>query len=289
MERKFKREHGFLVFAQNGETDYLRLAYGLALSLRATQKHVPYLSVAITPGMEVPDHYREVFDEVIDIPWIDAAANSEWKLENEWKAYHLTPYRHTIKLDADMLFTSDVSHWWETLARQEFFACTTVEDYRGQVAMSDFYRKTFTSNDLPNIYTAFMYFEYCDLSQRVFEMAEIIFQNWEKFSYEFLDDTRPSYVSTDVVFAMAIKLLDVGDLCTAPKLSVPRFVHMKSRLQDWPQDVGENWLPNLSMTLSPDLMVKVGRHQQRLPVHYHLKDALTDDMIRTYEEVLRVR
>lgn len=289
MERKFKRERGFLVFAQNGETDYLRLAYGLALSLKATQSEVPHLSVVITPGMDVPPHYREVFDEVIDIPWIDAAANSQWKLENEWKAYHVTPYRCTIKLDADMLFSADVSHWWDVLARKEFWACTTAEDYRGKVVTSDFYRKTFTSNDLPNVYTAFMYFEYSDLAQRVFEMAEIIFQNWEKFSYEFLDDTRPNYVSTDVVFAMAVKLIDACDECTDPTISIPRFVHMKSRLQDWPDDVGEDWLPNVSMTLSPDLMLKIGRHRQGLPVHYHLKDALSDGMIQTYEEAVRGR
>jgi hypothetical protein len=158
MEREFKRDRGFLVFAQNGNTDYLRLAYGLALSLVATQTDVPYLSVAITPGMDVPDHYREVFDEVIDIPWIDAAAQSEWKLENEWKAYHVTPYRETIKLDADMLFTADIAHWWKLLSTRDFWACTSVETYRGEIATSDYYRKTFTSNSLPNVYTAFMYF-----------------------------------------------------------------------------------------------------------------------------------
>ena len=35
--REFKRERGFLTFAQNSTTDYVRLAYGLALSLKATQ------------------------------------------------------------------------------------------------------------------------------------------------------------------------------------------------------------------------------------------------------------
>ena len=81
----------------------------------------------------MPAAYRAVFDEVIDVPWIDEAQQSDWKLENEWKAFHVTPYQETIKLDADMLFVSDISGWWPLLARQELLACTTVETYRGEV------------------------------------------------------------------------------------------------------------------------------------------------------------
>src|SRR5689334_16550107 len=118
---RYKRPRGFLTFAQNGETDYLRLAYGLALSLKATQKRTPYLAVAITPGMTVPEHYRTVFDEVIDIPWGDLAEYDDWKLANEWKAFHLTPYEQTIKLDADMLFLSDIDDWWDWLSRRDLW------------------------------------------------------------------------------------------------------------------------------------------------------------------------
>src|SRR5271157_3807356 len=104
-DRIFKRERGFLTIAQNSaDTDYIRLAYGLALSLKATQKENGYLSILVTPGTIVNKEYRWAFDEIIEIPWGDNATASRWKLENEWKAYHVTPYRETIKLDADMLF-----------------------------------------------------------------------------------------------------------------------------------------------------------------------------------------
>lgn len=281
--RTFKRDRGFLVFAQNGETDFVRLAYGLALSLRATQRDVPWLSVLVTPGTEMPDRYREVFDEVIDIPWGDEAQNSDWKLENEWKAIHCTPYRETIKLDADMLFTHDISTWWDILARQDIWFATDVETYRGDVATSDHYRKTFTSNDLPNLYTAMMYFKATDPTLELFEMVETIYHNWETFFYEFLDNTRPDHVSTDVVFALAVKLLDIENEVTFRDFSIPRFVHMKTRVQGWPSDASETWMDHLSGTVTPDLEVKIGRYRQMLPVHYQDKAFLTDEILAFYE------
>lgn len=283
-----KRQRGFVTVAQNGRDDYLRLAYGLALSLRATQSETPHLSVFITPGMDVPDKYRDVFDEVIDIPWGDAADGSDWKLENEWKVYHITPYVETIKLDADMLFTSDIKEWWPMLSHQDVIACTTVETYRGDVTTSDYYRKCFTANGLPNIYTGLMYFKLGDVALEWFTMAEAIYKNWLEFSREFLEPiTRPKFVSTDVVFALASKLLD-SDLHTFQSLPVPRFVHMKARMQHWPEIIAadEDWMRHVPMTLTDDLIFKVGRYRQYLPFHYQNKAFLTDDILQIYERRL---
>ena len=36
----------------------------------------------------------------------------EWKLSNEWQVFNLTPFKHTIKLEADMLFTTNTDWWW---------------------------------------------------------------------------------------------------------------------------------------------------------------------------------
>ena len=291
MTRDFKRERGYLTFAQNGgDMDYLRMAYALALSLKATQREtLSHLSVVITPGMPVPDKYRAVFDEVIDVPWVDEARESSWKLENEWKAYHATPYKETVKLDADMLFLSDVSHWWSTF-ESDLFACTQVETYRGQLVTSDFYRKTFTANNLPNVYSAFAFFRYSDMAQEFFNLSEIIFHNWQKFFHEYLEpDTRPKVVSTDVVFALAMKLLDISDQCTSSYLPAPRFVHMRSQVQNWPEGIAsEEWIKHVRPSLTSDLQLKLGLYRQHLPVHYHWKSFLTNEMIITFEKALGI-
>lgn len=286
-KKTFLRDRGFFTFAQNGTHDYLRMAYGLALSLRATQKEVPFLAVGVTPGTIVPQRYLDVFDSVIEIPWGDAAADSDWKLENEWKAYHMSPYKETIKLDCDMLFTEDISHWWGYLARKDFWSATTAMTYRGDLVTSDFYRKVFTECDLPNVYSAFTYFRHCELSETIFDMMEVITHNWDKFSWEFLGDKRPNEFSTDVALAMAIKLCGEVDSCTEPSRDFPAFVHMKTRLQNWDHSiVPEEWNTVIPYFLNRDNELKIANYRQIFPIHYHSKSFLTDEIIATYEEMI---
>lgn len=280
---RFKRERGFFTFAQNGTHDYIRLAYALALSLKATQVDVPYLAIGVTPGTVVDAKYAWAFDEIIEIPWGDAAADADWKLQNEWKAYHMTPYRETIKLDCDMLFTTNVDAWWDTLAQQDVWFATTATTYRNEVATNDFYRKTFTANKLPNVYTAFCYFKHSDTAQELFTMAEIIYTNWEKFTFEYMDEPRPTEVSTDVVFALAIKLLGIEDECTRPG-TFPSFTHMKTQLQGWNvNQVTEEWTDHIGVYFTDELELKIGRYRILAPLHYHVKSFVTDDMIALYE------
>ena len=187
-----------------------------------------------------------------------------------------------------MLFTSDIAAWWPLLAHQDIVGCTTVETYRGEVITSDMYRQCFTANALPNLYTGCLYFQISDTAHAFFDLAETIYHNWQRYFAEFLEPlTRPSYVSTDVVFALAAKLFD-AELCTYPALPVPRFVHMKSRLQNWPEMLAADdaWTTHVPVTLTDDLVLKIGRYRQHLPLHYHAKEFLTEVLIKTYERVL---
>jgi len=102
---------GYLAIVQNSKHDYLRMAYALALSIASSQKSVRKMSIAIDKNVIIPDKYKAIFDNIIDIPFNDDAELEEWKVHNKWKYYHMTPYDHTVILDADMLFTSDVGHW----------------------------------------------------------------------------------------------------------------------------------------------------------------------------------
>lgn len=283
---------GFFTIAQGEQ--YQRMAYAAALSLKLSQPEgYSNLSIGVTADEidKVNPKYLEVFDTVVEIPWKDHAANSSWKLENEWKAIYMTPYDETIKLDADMLFPGDISGWWDLLAKSEGVFCTKAMTYRGEVITSDFYRKTFTESDLPNVYTAMFYFKKTDANYELFKLAEMIFNNWERFFYDFLEpEHRPRFVSTDVVFALAAKILDYGSLNATPNLNIPTFVHMKSQLQNWPDDqfMIEDWTKIVRSYFGRDGSLIVGNYKQQLPFHYHVKDFLTDRMIGIMEKRLGI-
>ncbi|MFP3435816.1 hypothetical protein SB781_39315, partial [Paraburkholderia sp. SIMBA_061] len=79
--------------------------------IKATQKDINEVAVIISPKMEIPNKYKEVFDYIIEFPWDDLNFESdELKFRNEWKIYHCSPFEETIKIESDMLLMSDISH-----------------------------------------------------------------------------------------------------------------------------------------------------------------------------------
>lgn len=285
-----RRARGFFTFAQNTKnTDYVRLAYGLALSLKQSQINFPYLSIGITPGTKVPKKYAWAFDNVIEIPWGDHAKGSSWKLENEWKVAWMSPYEETVKLDADMLFFSDITHWWDSLSSgdENLVFANNVLDYRGSVISNDHYRKVFTVEKLPNIYSAFTYFRKTDDVFEFFSLCKMIYWNWETFFEKFLGlQHRPTHPSTDVIFALACKIMDL-DQSHYRSRSIPTFVHMKTELQGWKSmDLSEDWTNHIPFFLTPKAECKIGVHRQLFPLHYHVKSVLSNDIIKTYESLI---
>ena len=283
---------GFFTIAQGEQ--YQRFAYALALSLKISQpENLSKLSIGILPEEKkrIDPKYLEVIDHVIEIPWGDHAKDSKWKLENEWKTIHMVPYDEIIKLDADMIFPSDISSWWDILSMIDGVFATLPKTYRGEDIVDDFYRKTFTESDLPNVYTAMFYFKKNEVNFELFKLAEYVFNNWQRFYYEFLKpDHRPNYVSTDVVFAIAAKIMDYQQYNMLPTVEIPTFVHMKSRLQGWPNDqfMIEDWTKMIPCYFNRDCSLKIGNYDQHLPVHYHVKSFLTDKMIQTMEKRLGI-
>jgi hypothetical protein len=275
---------GYLILAQNTRRDdYVRQAYALALSIKNTQKGVNNVALATTD--DVPEKYQDVFDNILDIPWTDHAVYSKWKIENKWKYYHITPFDETVILDADMLFPADISNWWDILAQKEVWITNKPRTFKGDIITSTKYREAFVSNNLPNVYTAFMYFKKTQLSAELYKMIEIIFQHWERFFYTYMDETRPKRLSGDVAYALAIKLLGIEDECFGNSDLLPSFVHMKAFLQNIDERfITEDWTKHFPTYFADDGTFKIGNYEQTLPFHYHVKSWLTNEMITTLEK-----
>jgi hypothetical protein len=273
---------GFLVVAENNnDVDFIKMAYVLALSLKSTQSKVSNLSI-ITTDDNIDKKYIEVFDKIIKCDKDD-----EWKEKSKSldttslcaSYYDLTPYDETIVLDTDIVFTSDISSWWDILYDKELIFTSNVKTFRGEDVDNDYYRKVFTKNKLPNIYTGLFYFRKGDISKTFFEMVNTIFKDWSVFFDLLEEDYKPDFLSADLAYAIAYKLLALPDYS---KLSIPTFVHMKSQLQDI-GNAKEEWTEFLNVFINDDLDVKINNYNQTYPLHYHDKNFLTKELIESYE------
>ena len=281
---------GYIVIAQNNtEHDYLEMTYALALSLKATQQENA-ICVCVDEHTKslITEKHEKVFDYIVDIPWGDVSGNDNWKIHNKWKYIHMSPFDETIILDSDMLFTHSVDHWWDYLATKDLWCCTNVKTFRGEDVTSDFYRKKFTELELPDVYSNFTYFKKTQPAFEFFRMVEIIMTHWNVYYDKFLKGTGQNWMSADVAFALAVKLLDIEETaCDYDIKDVPTFVHMKSHVQNIPANkISSIWTNSISSEVTDTLEVRIGNYIQNLPVHYVHKEWLTQDKIKKYEDAL---
>ena len=308
--RDFKAQRGYITIAQDsGDLSYIRMAYALALSLKATQSEVSGLTIMTTPGTTVPPEYAHAFDEIIEMPWSDDAEEFEWKIQNKWKVFYWTPYHETVLVDADMLFPEDVSHWWEILSSRNMWVTTRPVNYKGEYITPGPYRQDFYTNNLPMAYTAFAYFkqsaqtaEFFDLLQYVMRRWGALYVNYSKRRiddewlaelarrrhplrfkwYHFLRDF-PEYASGDLAFALTMKMLGFENDFTSDH-GFPTFTHMKMADQGFSRIESNDWTEVLPCTLRDDLSIQVGHYRQRYPFHYVNKDWITDEMMAQIED-----
>jgi hypothetical protein len=276
---------GIVVFAQNNSiTDYVEQACLLAMSLHATN---PDTRISVITNDDVPEHYIKLFDNIIPIPFNDDAANAEWKIENRWKIYHASPYEKTIVLDSDMLVLQDISTWWDFLDNYDLFFTNKVYTYRGEVIVSDFYRKTFTANYLPNLYVGLHYFKKSDFAKEFYTWMEIITQNWELFYGKFAKENYPSRPSMDVTAAIAAKILNCEAEITNQISAFPSFTHMKSQIQGW-SNPRNSWQDCIDTYISEDCEITIGNHLQKGIFHYTENNFVTETIINRYRLLLNV-
>lgn len=280
---------GYICVVQNtDETNYLRLAYALALSIKNTQSGVNKLSI-VTDIKRMPKGYRKVFDKVIPLK-TDKAKNATWKLDNIVDLYDYTPYDETVMLDSDMLFLTDVSHWWKYLALKNIWFTTNIKNFKGEAVIKEtIYREEFIKNNLPSVYNAFFYFKKCEDSKQLFNMMKEVHASWDHYVTRFLFKKRPKVFSTDVAFGLSIKLLNMESDTTFVDIPFPYFTHMKLQNQNWPfidKRLDSAWTECVDVSfdkLGNSLGVKIGNVRQFGVFHYHEKEFLNEDMIKILE------
>jgi hypothetical protein len=277
---------GIIVLAQNTkETNYVKQACLLAMSLRVTN---PNTKISIVTNHIISKDYKCFFDKVIKIPWSDNAKTSKWKVENRWKLYHITPYDETIVLDTDMLVLQNIDSWWNFLSNYDLFFTSRVETYRGETITNDYYRKTFTANNLPNLYSGLYYFKKCEKSHEFFAWLELVMNNWELFYGKYAKEYYNKWLSVDVSAAIVAKILDIDSEITNKRTRFPTFTHMKPMIQGWKEPTAK-WQDAVGIYFSDDCKLKIGNYQQYGIFHYTEKNFVKDEIIDIYRNYLNVR
>lgn len=277
-----QEQQGFMTIAQNTKyVDYLKLAYVQAMSIKITMPDSLYAVAVDAKTMElVTDEHRKVFDYVILIE-DDNAIDSDWKLSNEWKVFYLTPFKETIKLESDLVFTRDISHWWHAFRLRDIVLSLGCRNFKQEVSNSMHYRELFDNNELPNTYSGLMYFRYTQDAAAFFMLAEKIFEYWDHLRDRVLHQCYDEYPTTDVVYAIAANILGV-EKCTIPSMDWINFVHMKPEINLW-----QNSPWNEIVLYETDLpMIRINNINQYHPLHYHEKFWVTDELIAEYKKCL---
>lgn len=269
-----------IVIAAHEEINYANLAYALALSIKNTQKEGYDKVALVIDNKEILKNFESpwVFDHVI-----------EWDKETFWDGRswmdQLSPFDHTVCLDADMIFLRDYSHWIDYFIENcELYVANKAYTYRGEVVKDDFYRKAFTKNNLPNLYSMYTFFKKdSKLAEEFFTLGRYIIKNPKEFSNLYLTEHKPKVLGTDEAFALSAKILDIEDQ-VAYDLEFPKLVHMKPMIQNWPWPA-DHWDHHVGFYLNRKGQLKIGNYNQTDIVHYVEKSKISTEMINILEEI----
>jgi hypothetical protein len=275
-----KEQQGFVTFAiNNDDTNYLDLAYIQALNVKATQKDNKYAVLVDAPTYElIEDKHRKVFDYIINLHNDGRSLSGTKNFENEWKVFYFTPFKETIKLESDLLFTRSIDHWWTAFRLKNICLSTGAKSYKGINTTIRKYRELFNENKLPDVYNGLMYFRFSQEARNFFEAARYIQHNWDyvKTGLKKCLEDKPS---TDVLYALAA--LMVGEeTCTMPGMDFINFAHLKPAINGLPESES---VTDAYVTEFDNGMIRINNINQLAPVHYYEKDFVTQEMREWYE------
>ena len=273
---------GFLTFAQNTDKiDYLRLAYCQAMNVKSLHPTAKYAVICDKNTInQITDKHTKVFDHIIELPYDENDTDSTWKLSNEYQVFSLSPFKETIKLESDLLFTRNIDHWWNAFRLRDVVLSTGCRTYRQELSTSRLYRKFFDDNDLPDIYNGLMYFRYSKTASDFFLTAQRILRNWNYLRDTVLKNCREDIPSTDVLYAVTAKTIGV-ELCTIPTMDFINFIHLKPGINGW-GNTDQSW-QDIVMHDRDNQMIKIHNLNQYNPVHYYDKSYVTEELLNEYE------
>ena len=270
---------GFVMMAVG--RDYVLQACLCAMSIKHTGNMFP---ISVITNDKIPSKYKKLFDKVVKIPWSNNKVD-RFATTDRWKIYHASPYEETIILDTDILILQSLNDFWKTLANYNLYFLTTVHTYRHKEVTSNYYRKAFTENKLPNLYSAVHYFKKSPEAHNFYKWVELVSNNWEFFYGQFCKEFYPKLPSMDITYAIVSKILDIDTEVVNSKSKFPMLVHMKPRIQEW-RHVSTSWQTKVGAYLTDDCLLTIGNTLQQGVFHYTENDFVRQEFLDRYANAI---
>lgn len=264
---------GHVFLAQNSSVDYVTQAYALARTIKHHNKE--YNQTCLITSNDVPDQYRHAFDFIVPIPGNDDAKNDQWKIHNRWKIIHATPFTENLVYDTDMLLLNSNDHWWKFLTNKDVVLTSNVKDYKGRIINNNFYRKTFTANNLPNCYLGVHYFQKSNKAYEFYKWLEVITHHYQEFYDTYASKHQQKFCSMDLNASLAIKFMGAEHEFLIDN-DTPSFIHMKPAIQGW---ISNNKAWQDTVAHEYDGTLTVANIKQFGVFHYTEDDFLTEKIL----------
>jgi hypothetical protein len=181
---------------------------------------------------------------------------------NDWQCFATSPYRQTIKLEADMICASAIDHWWTLFEHRDVVISQGARTFYDEPAESRLYRKIFDANHLPDVYNAITYWRLSTTAKEFFDLVRQIFEQWD--SYKKILKFPDELPTTDVVYAMAAVVMG-PERVTLPAGLGPTIAHMKRHINPIQSN---DWTKELVWENDP---FRINTVSQWGMVHYHIK------------------
>jgi hypothetical protein len=205
---------GVVIFAFNNERiDYLAMA---AWSARNIRRHLDLPTCVIT---DVTDTARTAeFDQVVLTEpqltqqhryFYDYKASAVWHNTNRSSVHDLTPWDHTLVLDADFVVASDQLKLLFDID-QDFIAHRMAYDVTGFTAFQD--NNWFGTYKMPMSWATVMCFRRSKKAQLIFDTMQMIRDNW--LHYRQLYNVSENTFRNDFALSIAMNVVDGHTLST---------------------------------------------------------------------------
>lgn len=269
MQLQDKKPYGYLTYALNNNTDYESIALLWALSVKQTHFKCPELAVIVNDASKCRKELHDVFDYVISVQKRDVVNPMQYECD----ILKLTPFKETVKFEADMLLTSDISIWQRYFRLRDLCFTGHVCNFNQQKVNDTRYRKFLRVNALPNVYQGLYYVRVTRETNNFMSTANKVFNTWEDQikQLRMFDKFEPS---TDFAFSIALDKCNMNN-CVS-KHTIPSFIHVKKSITeeyDWDK---------ITWSLVKNKYMIVNGTRLSLPLHYYNKNFCTEKLIESY-------